>query len=158
MYKKAGMALFAMLLSFAVTGLLVGCEEKDDTPGAPTSDIVEISASHQTVNDIIDMTNYQVVFKHTPEEWIALSDAERERLVKLGYDKVVEQIRADGVSNYNIYGTTAPVEDAEGNLTTQRTFFLNIETSVLNICKGVEADNPKKPAVSAEVPVELPLG
>jgi hypothetical protein len=158
MYKKVGMALFAVLVSFAMTGLLVGCGEKDNTPGAPTSDIVEIAASHQTVNDVIDMTNYTVVFKHTPEEWVALSDAERERIAKAGYDQAVEQIRADAVSNYSVRGTTTPVEDAEGNLTTQQAFILDVEASVLKICKGVEADNAKKPVISAEVPVELPLG
>jgi hypothetical protein len=158
MYKKTGIALFAVLLSFAMMGLLVGCGEKEDGSGtaAISPDIVEIATSHQTVNDIIDMTNYQVVFKYTSEEWIALSDAERERLAKSGYDEAVEQIRADAVSNYNIRGTTTPVEDAEGNLTTQQTFFLDIEASVLKICAG--ADDAKKPIVSAEIPVELPLG
>jgi hypothetical protein len=156
MYKKAGMALFTVLLSLVMAGLLGACGDKENTLGAENSDIVKIEAFHQTLNDVIDMTNYQVVFKHTPEEWIALSDAEKERLAKDGYDKAVEQIRADAVSNYNIHGTTTPVEDAEGNLTTQQAFILDIEASVLKICSGV--DDAKKPIFSAEVPVELPLG
>jgi hypothetical protein len=156
MYKKIGMALFAVLLSFTMMDLLVGCEEKEGTPGAETSDILRIEAFHQTVNDIIDMTNYVVVYKHTPDEWIALSDAERERLAKTGYDQAVEQIRADAVSNYSIRGTTTPVEDAEENLTTQQTFILDIEANVLKICAGV--DDTNRPIFSAEVPVELPLG
>jgi hypothetical protein len=157
MYRKVGVALFTVLVSMIVAGLLVGCGGTSDTPGAgATSDIVRIEASHQTVNDVIDMTNYTVVFKHTPEEWIALSDAERERLARAGFDQAAEQIRTDTVSNYSVRGVTTPVEDAEGNLNSQQTFILNVETNVLMICAG--ADDAKKPIISAEVPVELPLG
>jgi hypothetical protein len=147
-------ALFAALLALVMAGLpLVGCG--GGSGGA--SDVVTIQTSRMMVNDSIEMTNYQAVFKQTPAEWNALSDADKEKLARIGFDQVLEQIAADGVSNYSIRGATSAGTDDAGNPTEpQQAFFLNTEESVLLIYTGT--DGSTKPEITAQVAVELPLG
>jgi hypothetical protein len=155
--KKAGSALlnalFAALLALTMAtavGLLTGCGGGGVSSDA-TDDIVTIQTGRQLVNDTVEMTNYQVVFKQTAEEWNALSEADKERLALAGYDQACKQIVTDEVSNFNIQGMTSPGEDTEGSQAEpQQAFFLNLEESALLIKTGTET--------TATVAVELPLG
>jgi hypothetical protein len=148
MYKKALAALVAALVSGVLLGLLGGCGV------ATEASIVDIQTFRQTSNQV-EMTNYQVNFKQTPDEWIALSTKDKEKLTQLGFDKALEQIAADGTSSYNISGMTAAGTDADGGATKpQSAFFLNRERGLLLVHSGV--DDQKQPVVVSEIPVELP--
>jgi hypothetical protein len=145
MYKKALAALVAALVSGVLLGLLGGCAAD------PVNDI---QTFRQTSNQV-EMTNYQVNFKSTPDEWIALSTKDKEKYVQLGFDLALEQIAADGTSSYNISGMTAAGTDADGEATKpQSAFFLNRERGLLLVHNGVDDQN--QPVVVSEIPVELP--
>jgi nucleoside phosphorylase len=153
MRKNIKSTLFATLIALVMTApavLLTGCGGGGASSNA-ADDIVTIQTGRQLVNDTVEMTNYQVVFKQTPEEWDALSEADKERLALAGYDQACAQIVADEVSNFHILGMTSPGEDAEGNPTdSQQAFFLNLEEGTLLIKTGTET--------TATVAIELPLG
>jgi hypothetical protein len=160
MRKKAAIALLAVLMMLAIMGLLVGCGDQggDNTGGGDdTGDIVSIStSSYAAGGGLIEITNYRVVFRQDPDEWIAFSDAKREELVRMGYDRALAQIATDGVSNYSITGMTSPAKVAEGDPdpnTAQLAFILNHEEGTLNICAGVEGTQP---IYTAHVPIEPP--
>lgn len=158
MFKKAALALLAALVSCVMMGSLIGCgnDAGDDTPSSGISEILEINTLHQTLNDIVDITNFQIVYKYTYVEWNALSDAEKERLAKAGFEQASELIRTDGVSNYNINGMSVPGEDADGNpLRSQQLFALDLEESALVIWRVAGDSTP--PEVTATISVELPL-
>jgi hypothetical protein len=141
--------LLALVMVLTMTVPLIGCGSGISSDA--NDDIVTIKTGKQLVNDTIEMTNYQVVFKQTPEEWNALSDADKERLALAGYNRACEQIIANEISNFHVLGMSSPGEDAEGNSTdSQQAFYLNLEESALLIKTGTET--------TATVAVELPLG
>jgi hypothetical protein len=118
--KKLIAALLVALMSLTMAAVLVGCDGGDSSDGAggakTSSDITSIQVFKQNAGGI-DISNYQVVYKQTPDEWNALSDDAREKLVTEGYDQALAQIQMDQVSNYNITGNTALGADEKSQLT-----------------------------------------
>ncbi|MDR3037170.1 MAG: hypothetical protein LBU31_02005 [Coriobacteriales bacterium] len=149
MRKKIGIALLAALVSLVMAGMVIGC-----TQGAVSgSDVVEIQRFKQTTSGL-EITNYQVVFKQTPEEWNALSSEDKEELAKVGFDQAIEKMKADGVSNYNITASTVLGPMPNGIDNSQLAFFLDRENSLLQIYSEPDAEG--RPHIVAEVPVTLP--
>jgi hypothetical protein len=150
MHKSFKTLLIASVFFCVLLGLLVGC--KNTAPEEPG--ITEIQTFQQTSGQI-EMTNYQVVFNQTAEEWNALPIEEKEALVQEGYDQSREQIQSKEVSNYNILGKTAPSEDADGNVTdSELAFLLDHERAALLVYEGV--DESGKPIVASEISLEAP--
>jgi hypothetical protein len=148
MGKTIRTMFLGVIVSCFLAVLLVGCGE--NAPGEDPNDIVEIQVFEQTLNDTINMKNYQVILKTTTTEWNALSDEDRERLARAGYAKALEQIAADETSNYNILGkTSVDVEADEDSPRSQLAFFLNREEEALEIY--VDTENSGKPVVVATV-------
>jgi hypothetical protein len=94
MKKKFIAAVVAALVALSLMGLLVGCNGE----GAAVSeeqaakDIVEVQVFKQNSSGV-NISNYQVVYKQTPDEWNALSDSERQGLATAGYKEALEQIK-----------------------------------------------------------------
>jgi hypothetical protein len=147
--KKIFVALLAALVSLIMAGLVVGCTQE----AVGGSDIVDIQRFRQATSGL-EMTNYQVVFKQTPDEWNALSSEDKEKLAKTGFDQAIEKMKADGVSNYNITAHTVPGPMPNGIDKSQLAFFLNREESLLQIYSDPDAEG--MPRVVATVPVTLP--
>jgi hypothetical protein len=144
-------------MALAMMGLLAGCgdnENGDAGIDGDTSDIVTIETSRMSAGGgLIEITNYQVIFRQDPDEWNALSDAKREDLVKEGYDRALTQIATDSVSNYTIAGMTSPAKVAEGDPdqnTAQLAFMLNLEQGTLMVCTGMDGTQP---LYSAHIPI-----
>jgi hypothetical protein len=140
-----------------VSGVLLGLLGMLSACGVATEASIEsITVSRQVSNEI-PITNYRVNYKQTPEEWQALSTDDKAKLAKLGFEKVLEQVEADGTSNFNATGMTASGTDAEGNLMApQSTMFLSREQGILLVYSGVDPENPNLPVAVTEIPVELP--
>jgi hypothetical protein len=160
MRKRTILALLVVLMTLAMMGLLVGCGDHGGESGGTggsgdTDDIVAIStSSYAAAGGLIEITNYKVVFKQDPDEWIALSDEKKEELVRRGYDQALTRIATDGVSNYSITGMTSPTKVEEGDPdpnTAQLAFMLSLEEGTLNICAGVDGTQP---IYTAHVPIE----
>jgi ABC-type oligopeptide transport system substrate-binding subunit len=101
--KKIVAALLAVVLSFAMLGLLSAC-------GASASSIDRITTQSQESNGV-KYINYYVHFKENVD-WASLSQSDREKLAKVGFDEAQKKIAEDEVFNYNISGTTAEGVDA----------------------------------------------
>lgn len=97
MRKIVGVALAAML-ALSMFGLLAGC-------GTGASDIENISVGTQVSNEVT-MSNYEVRLKDSVD-WPSLSDSDREKIAKAGYEQAQAKIKEDGTHNYNIIGITA---------------------------------------------------
>ena len=129
MKKIVGVALTAVL-AFSMVGLLVGC-------GKGANDIENISVGSQVSNEVT-ISNYEVRLKASVD-WPSLSDSDRERIAKAGFDQAQDKIKEAGTHNYNIIGITA-----EGSLA----FQFDREHSLVIIYVS--------DAKVAEVPVETP--
>jgi ABC-type glycerol-3-phosphate transport system substrate-binding protein len=146
--RRRILMLVVALAAGVLLGLLGACS------AATKASIESITTTQQLSNEVA-ITNYSINYKQTPAEWQALSTEEKVKLAQLGFDQALEQIAADGTSNFNIMGMTAPGTDAEGNqIAAQSTLYLNHELGVLMIHNGVDVEN--KAIIVTEVPVELP--
>ncbi|MDR0347030.1 MAG: hypothetical protein LBH56_01470 [Coriobacteriales bacterium] len=164
MRKKILVLLLTALTLFALAGTLVACgNEGTDTPPADENlnpreaelvplEIVKVNTTQQTVANAIEMTNFQVVFKHSPEEWNALSSERKRELAQGAYDKMIEWINADGISNFHIQGVSSYDKDA--GETAQMAFFMSYDESLLKIYTGT--DGTGKGIVTDELPINLP--
>jgi hypothetical protein len=126
--------LFIACMTASLFGLLVGCTGGGGGAAEePSTDIVEIQTFNQDSNGI-NITNYQVVFKQTADEWNALTDADRDKLAVAGFDAALAKIKEDSVSNYNIIGQTSPGKDDAGNATaTQLAFIYDSEAITVQV-------------------------
>lgn len=127
--KKLIVVLMVALMSFALAGILAGCTGNDGgEANKPPAGVTGIQVFKQNAGGV-DISNYQVDYKHTPDEWNALSDNAREKLVSDGYSYAKARIAEDKVGNYNITGNTALGVDE----TSQLAFILDHENSTLLI-------------------------
>jgi hypothetical protein len=164
MRRKTSTVLLALVLALSVLGLLIGCNGNGNSNNGGngnngeqeevSSDIVSIDA-YPMKSGTINFTNYTVSLKYAPEEWNALSDAEKERIALSGFDSVTEKIKANSVSNYTISGMTAKTTDSAGTVTKpQMAFLLDLENSTLQVY--LSSDASSTPTVISEIPVKLP--
>jgi hypothetical protein len=150
--KKALRIIVAALLSVSVMPMLFGCPSDGTT--SPSA-VREIMTTKATAGNVA-ITNYQVVYNYSPSEYRALSVTEMENLAKTGYDQAVEKIKADGVSNFTIYGMTASDPNLESNSKSQMMFMLDHETSELVIYGDTDSDG--RNIEVGRVSVTYPLG
>jgi hypothetical protein len=150
MRKNALAVVLSALLLLSAVGLLVGCTQEN---GEEQESALTIETFKMTVGNV-EFTNYAVALKQTPEEWDALSAEERESIVRTAFDSVVEIIKTNEVSNYNIQGMTALTTDSTGaEIKPAMVFRLDRESdpSVLLIFSATDGSN-----TIGEVAVELP--
>jgi hypothetical protein len=164
MKKKVVAMLLTALLALGALGTLgslVGCGDKGNGGGGGGTEssladesIVSIN-THQMTGGEIYFTNYDVALKQTPTEWDALSPEDKREIAQIGYNRVVEQIEANDISNYNVQGMTAAgTNNAGEEVSRQPAFMLDLEGSVLKVYLSAEGLN--MPTVVDEISVELP--
>jgi hypothetical protein len=129
MKKFVGVAL-AAILAFSMLGLLAGCDKGAD-------DIANITVGSQESNGVT-MSNYTVRLKDSVD-WPSLSDGDREKIAKVGYDQAQEKREEAGTHNYNIIGITADGQAA---------FQFDRENNVIIIY----VNDAKAAEISVEVP------
>jgi hypothetical protein len=129
MRKIIALAL-AVVVSLSILGLLAGC-------GVGAGDIDKITKGTQESNGV-EYVNYTVQLKDSID-WTTISEADREKLAKVGFNEAQKMVTEDGVFNYNIKGMTADGVVA---------FQFNAETKTVLII----VDN----SPAGEVPVEVP--
>jgi hypothetical protein len=112
MRKNVLVVVLSALLLLSMAGVLAGCtQENEEEQNAEST--LNIEAFKMTVGSV-EFTNYAVALQQTPEEWDALSAEEREAIVRTAFDGVVEVIKTNEISNYNIMGMTAASTDSAG--------------------------------------------
>jgi hypothetical protein len=162
MKKRVVAVLLTALLALGMVGALgslVGCGDKGNGGGGGGSSLADESITsidaHQMTGGEIHFTNYAVALKQTPTEWDALSPEDKREIVQAGYQRVVEQIEANEISNYNVQGMTAAgTNNAGEQVSRQLAFMLDLEASVVKVY--LSAEGLDMPTVVDEVPVELP--